>query len=610
MNSFLQIPLKTRAYFAGAFVLLLILLQIYMGHLQTDLARQTRQKLASSLDLTLDRILILQKTIDEAKLASTQVQQFLTDISATRGQDGLDDGPKAAEENANIFNDKIDAAIRLSKDMNLNDAAIAFTKAKEAFPAYYEMGKKMSQTYVSEGPSAGNKMMPQFDEKAESMNEALDSSLKKVSYVIDDVRVNSRKIEDQSSESINGYAHKGILINIALILASFYLLFTVITIVRSIATSAQSLRRAALGDLNQRILYIKGNNEVSKMQHDINTLLDTVEAFLKETEGCLTALSRNQYHRHIIETGMNGAFKHTSSAVTNILKFIGDKAKSYESGLKVMTDEFDQKITSFLQELSRSASILQKTSRDLTILSDTSLEQSNTLSDAANIASSNVNLVASTTEQLSSSIREINVQISKSTEVSNEAVQKSQEASSAIAELQDSAKKIGDIVGFIQNIAGQTNLLALNATIEAARAGEAGKGFAVVASEVKGLANKTSSATTEISTYVEAVLKAIESSATIMTDIGNTINIINSTSGSIAAAMEEQSAATSEILRSMQSAAQSAQKTQDVTHKVNDTANSTKGMSETLSKASIELANKSETITGELETFLSNLKTQ
>jgi methyl-accepting chemotaxis protein len=111
------------------------------------------------------------------------------------------------------------------------------------------------------------------------------------------------------------------------------------------------------------------------------------------------------------------------------------------------------------------------------------------------------------------------------------------------------------VVKLISGIAGQTNLLALNATIEAARAGEAGKGFAVVASEVKSLATQTAKATEEITAQVAAIQEATGSSVQAIQAIGETISRVNHIAAAIAAAVEQQGAATQEIARNVQQAA-------------------------------------------------------
>jgi methyl-accepting chemotaxis protein len=110
---------------------------------------------------------------------------------------------------------------------------------------------------------------------------------------------------------------------------------------------------------------------------------------------------------------------------------------------------------------------------------------------------------------------------------------------------------IGEVVGLINNIAGQTNLLALNATIEAARAGEAGKGFAVVANEVKHLATQTAKATGDIGGQISAVQDATREAVAAIEEIVSTVANINDVSMVIAAAVEEQQASTSEIVRNV-----------------------------------------------------------
>jgi methyl-accepting chemotaxis protein len=111
------------------------------------------------------------------------------------------------------------------------------------------------------------------------------------------------------------------------------------------------------------------------------------------------------------------------------------------------------------------------------------------------------------------------------------------------------------VVNLISAVAQQTNLLALNATIEAARAGEAGRGFAVVAQEVKALAAQTAKATEEITTQIAGMQTATQDSVTAIKDISGTITRFSEIAAAIAAAVEEQGAATQEISRNVQQAA-------------------------------------------------------
>ena len=139
--------------------------------------------------------------------------------------------------------------------------------------------------------------------------------------------------------------------------------------------------------------------------------------------------------------------------------------------------------------------------------------------------------------------------------MANEAVGQARQTNDRVGELSKAAARIGDVVELINTIAGQTNQLALNATIEAARAGEAGRGFAVVASEVKALAEQTAKATGEIGQQI-GIQAATQESVNAIQAISGTIEKLSEISSTIAAAVEEQGAATQEISRNVQQAAQ------------------------------------------------------
>lgn len=155
--------------------------------------------------------------------------------------------------------------------------------------------------------------------------------------------------------------------------------------------------------------------------------------------------------------------------------------------------------------------------------------------------------VAAATEELTASINEISDQVSRSAETAKLAADEAAESNDVVAGLADSAESIGEVVELINNIAAQTNLLALNATIEAARAGDAGKGFAVVASEVKNLANQTGKATEQIAQQITAIQTSAQTSAEATSRIVARVNELKEIAVGIAAAVEEQAAATREV---------------------------------------------------------------
>jgi methyl-accepting chemotaxis protein len=216
---------------------------------------------------------------------------------------------------------------------------------------------------------------------------------------------------------------------------------------------------------------------------------------------------------------------------------------------------FDRDAASALGVLASAADELRNTSGQMSNNADLASKQAGAVSAAAEEASTNVQTVASAAEELSASIQEISRQVVQSSVIAGQAVTEAGQTTETMRGLSEAAQKIGEVIRLINDIASQTNLLALNATIEAARAGEAGKGFAVVASEVKSLANQTARATEDISAQVGAMRNATSAAAEAIARIDRTIGTMNEISTSIAAAMEEQGAATQEIARNVQEAA-------------------------------------------------------
>ncbi|GAA2392173.1 methyl-accepting chemotaxis protein [Dactylosporangium salmoneum] len=182
-------------------------------------------------------------------------------------------------------------------------------------------------------------------------------------------------------------------------------------------------------------------------------------------------------------------------------------------------------------------------------------DQANVVATAAEEVSRNVQTVAAGADEMGLSIREIAQNASEAAKVASQAVMAAESTNQAVSRLGDSSTEIGNVVKVITSIAEQTNLLALNATIEAARAGEAGKGFAVVANEVKELAQETARATEDISRRVEAIQADTTGAVAAIGEIGQIISRINDYQLTIASAVEEQTATTNEMNRSVSEAA-------------------------------------------------------
>ncbi len=216
-----------------------------------------------------------------------------------------------------------------------------------------------------------------------------------------------------------------------------------------------------------------------------------------------------------------------------------------------MAEAIERETTIALENIGARTSAMAATAEEMNGSASRTGASAGGAAAAATQALANAQTVASAAEELAASIREIGSQVGQSSTVVGRAVEAGSDTRRTIEALNEKVERIGAVADMIGEIAAKTNLLALNATIEAARAGDAGKGFAVVASEVKALATQTARSTEEISRHIAEVRSATEASVSSVVRIEQTITEINSIAGSIAAAVEEQGAATAEIARNV-----------------------------------------------------------
>ncbi|HTS87733.1 MAG TPA: methyl-accepting chemotaxis protein [Gemmatimonadales bacterium] len=202
----------------------------------------------------------------------------------------------------------------------------------------------------------------------------------------------------------------------------------------------------------------------------------------------------------------------------------------------------------------------------------------------------NIQTLATGTEEMGASIREISRNTADAARVAGEAVELGERTNTMMSQLGVSSQEIGKVLKLITSIAQQTNLLALNATIEAARAGEAGKGFAVVAKEVKDLAKETAHATEEIGQRIEAIQGDTNRALGAIREMVGIITRIHDIQTVVAGAVEEQTATTNEMARSIADAARGSEDIGRTIASVARAARETSDSTGNSEKATAELA--------------------
>ncbi|MGV6996599.1 methyl-accepting chemotaxis protein [Desulfovibrio sp. QI0430] len=547
----MQLKVATRLWLGfGSIFFLILLSALIMRHnlSQADLLADT----------TANESMPLAMLAADMKLQTVQVQQFLSDVSATHSPDGYKEAQEAADtfhEHAEKFKNKF--ALANNKKSQERLAALV-----ASFDAMYALGRKMADTYINQGIEAGNELMEDFDNATEALTTALEP------FIEEQTGVASHNLGTLKDELATSLILQWILTGISIITGSLGAFFTIRSFMAQLgaepADVAEVARKIAHGDL-----------EVDMSLHGSRKNCGLFAAMREMRDKLSESFTQASTRQAEAELQAEAARKATAEAQQS--KLMAERAKA-EGMLQAA-----QQLEEVVEVISGAA---EQLSTQITQSSRGADEQSNRVHETATAmeemnatvleVAKNAQLAAGVSGNAQKQTIE-GVQI-VSTEVEN--IKSIHAKSLAIKQdmgaLGKQAEAIGQIMNVIADIADQTNLLALNAAIEAARAGDAGRGFAVVADEVRKLAEKTMTATREVGDAitgiqqgtrknidnVEDVGAAIEEATTLSARSGDALRQIleyvehvNDQIQAIAAASEQQSATSEEINRSVEQVA-------------------------------------------------------
>ncbi|HUI96134.1 MAG TPA: methyl-accepting chemotaxis protein [Xanthobacteraceae bacterium] len=269
---------------------------------------------------------------------------------------------------------------------------------------------------------------------------------------------------------------------------------------------------------------------------------------------------------------------------------------------------FEESVRTALEHVTVAATQMRSTSQAMSATAEETNGQASAVAATVRQVSDNMRTATTSAEELHAAVTEIGRQVGQATKVSGQAVADATRTHATVNRLSDASHKIGDVVKLITEIAEQTNLLALNATIEAARAGMAGKGFAVVATEVKSLATQTGKATSEIASHIAAMQQTTDDAVQAIEGITRTISNISECAAAIAAAVEQQTVAASEITRNVQQAAQGASAASGTIAGVNEAAAETSTVSGQVLSAADNLGSQAAALRADVDKFLGDIR--
>ena len=380
------------------------------------------------------------------QLDVVEIQQWLTDISATRATEGFDDGydeaQKAYDDAQEIIKKLLQRFQNIDSDMVQN-----LQQFQKELSEYYQIGKVMAAAYIKGGPELGNKEM-------EKLDPFKDKLAKRIDTWVTTYKGQTKKIALSINKNLNKTIQTSLVVSLAIILFTLVAFYIIARILSSINLLKNHFEKIKQLDFSSKVT-IEGKNEIAEIATNFNIVMDVLKEFISDVQSSSEQNDTIANNLSLISAQVGGNIEHSTSSIGSISK---------------TTDEMTTQINHFVHD-----------------------------------ARENEEEIKTANNHLQNAKEDI---ISMTAKVQNSAEMEA-ELSNSMDVLSKEANEVKSVLDVIGDIADQTNLLALNAAIEAARAGEHGRGFAVVADEVRKLAERTQKSLSEINATINVVVQSI-----------------------------------------------------------------------------------------------------